>query len=116
MLKKISIVFLVLLMFLSTVTPGYCSETVPITKLGISGGVGGEAAAITLGAKKSIAVIILPRNATNKTLLWTSSDPDIASVSDGVISANRLGECTITCATTDGSNLTQTLDVVVEAS
>lgn len=44
---------------------------------------------------------------------WTSSAPDIASVTDGVITAKAPGKATITCAATDGSNRKATCTVTV---
>lgn len=114
-MKRWSACLLILLLLVTTTTSGFCSEPVLITKLGISGGFNGEPITLTPGTSRSIGLIILPRNASNKTLMWTSSDPEVASVFDGKVSAHQLGKCTITCATTDGSNLSQSLEVVVES-
>jgi len=114
-LKRMSAFLLLLVLLVTVITSGCCAETVPITKLGISSGFKGEPITLKLGASKGIAVMILPRNASNKTLRWTSSNPEIADVSDGTITARQLGKCTITCETTDGSELSETLEVIVEA-
>ena len=88
---------------------------VPVTKVSVSGGIQGEALLMNPGESKLLAVMVLPRNATNKTLLWTSSDEAVATVTDGKVVAVGLGECTITCETTDGSELRQQLEVVVSS-
>lgn len=43
---------------------------------------------------------VLSTNATNKTLTWSSSNPDIVSVdSNGIISAKKIGSAIITVKT-----------------
>lgn len=57
---------------------------------------------------------ILPENATNKTLEYTSGNPDIATVSPtGLITAVANGETYVTVATTDGSNIKRAVSVKV---
>ncbi len=57
-----------------------------------------------------------PEDATQKAVTWTSSDPEIASVdrSTGLVTAGKTGTVTITCVTTDGSNLKATCKVTVK--
>lgn len=110
-MKKILILYLTVLLTFST---AICEEsTILITRLGISGGLG-NTVTLSKGTNKVVATIILPRNATNKTLNWTSSNPAVASVDNGRITANDNGTCIITCETTDGSKLKETLNVIVE--
>lgn len=45
-----------------------------------------------------------PENATYRTLQWSSSNPKVATVSKGVITAKGKGSATITAVTKDGSN------------
>ena len=55
------------------------------------------------GSSTQIKATIKPNNATNQTLIWTSSDPSIATVnSQGVIKAIKSGTVTITAKTKDG--------------
>lgn len=51
---------------------------------------------------RKIIVKVLPENATDKTLKWSSSDESVATVEDGVIKTIKVGTCTITASTTDG--------------
>lgn len=54
----------------------------------------------------SITATVYPANATNQTLAWSSSDESVASVTqDGVVSILKMGICTITATSTDGSNV-----------
>lgn len=46
---------------------------------------------------------VYPRNATNKTLTWRSSNTDVATVIDGVVYAKENGIAIITVESTDGS-------------
>ena len=59
-------------------------------------------------------VIIEPSTATNKTLTWSSSNPNVATVnSNGMISGIAPGTATITATATDGSRKSATLTVTV---
>ncbi len=61
------------------------------------------------GLYTTLTALSLPENATNRTLLWSSSDPDAASVSSsGRVSARAVKEpvyVVITAAAADGSGL-----------
>jgi len=49
---------------------------------------------------------ISPSTAKNQTLIWSSSDLSVATVSsNGYVSGLSIGESTITCSSTDGSNI-----------
>lgn len=57
-----------------------------------------------------------PDNVTDKSIIWTSSNPAVATVnSEGVVTAVRAGQATVTATTADGSNLSATCDVTVKA-
>jgi len=65
----------------------------------------------------ALTATISPINATNHTIVWTSSDETVATVDEsGKVTALVLGETTITATTVDG-NLTasSTIEVVLEA-
>ena len=57
---------------------------------------------------------VLPANTTNKSVVWTSSDPEVATVENGVVSTHRLGTAFITASTTDGSGLSATCEIEVQ--
>ena len=58
---------------------------------------------------------ILPENTANKNVTWKSSDTSIATVSSGgVIKAVSNGTCKITATTTDGTNLSASVDIIVD--
>ncbi len=55
-------------------------------------------------ATKMLVHTITPANATNKKVIWSSSDPSVASVNvDGVVTAVSQGTAVITCTTQDSS-------------
>jgi uncharacterized protein YjdB len=59
-------------------------------------------------------VIIEPTNATNTTLTWSSSNPNVATVnSNGMIRGIAPGTATITATTTDGSRKSATITITV---
>ncbi|MDE7441492.1 MAG: leucine-rich repeat protein [Muribaculaceae bacterium] len=59
------------------------------------------------GQTLQLTVTILPEDATDKTLEWSSSDDEIATVDEtGLVSVLKEGNCVITARTTDGSDLT----------
>ena len=59
---------------------------------------------------------ILPVNASNKTLSWASSNPSVATVTNGIVTAITLGSATITASSADGSNLSATATVTVSST
>lgn len=65
------------------------------------------------GSNRTINATILPSNATNKTLSWSTSNSYVATVSNGVVTAKGDGMCTIIARTTDGTNITASCKVMV---
>lgn len=57
---------------------------------------------ITEGDKETLVATVLPENADNKNVIWSSSNAEIATVEDGVVTAIKEGETTITAKTEDG--------------
>lgn len=58
------------------------------------------------GQSMVLSVDILPTNATNKNVVWESSNPSCVSVADdGTVSAINVGKATITATTMDDSKL-----------
>ena len=55
---------------------------------------------------------VLPDNASNKDVSWTTSNANVVTVDNGVITAKAVGEATITVTTADGSK-TATCNVKV---
>ena len=57
---------------------------------------------------------VLPENTTNKGVVWTSSDNEIASVDEtGLVKMLRVGSVVITATTVDGSNLSASCHITI---
>lgn len=54
-----------------------------------------------VGEEETLTASVLPDNATDKTITWTSSDKSIASVESGKVKAVKKGEATITAKAGD---------------
>ena len=57
---------------------------------------------LRVGETKTLSYIISPDNASNKSVVWNTSDENIVSVDDGTIEAHNVGTATITVTTIDG--------------
>lgn len=68
---------------------------------------------IQKGKTEKLAVTVLPQDADNPKVTWESSAPEIASVSNGQITAKSCGSCTITCTAADDSKETVRCNVTV---
>ena len=69
---------------------------------------------LEVGETSTLIATVLPSNATNKNVTWSSSNASVATVSDGVVAAVSAGSTTITVKTEDG-NKTETCNVTVSA-
>ena len=66
-----------------------------------------------MGENEALQAVVYPDIATNKTIIWSSSNIDVASVSvGGTVVAKEIGSATITAATINGNNIA-TCNVVV---
>ncbi len=61
-----------------------------------------------IGDKIIFNTIINPSNASKMNLIWSSSNNLVATVNNGTVTGLSQGIATITCSTTDGSNLNVT--------
>jgi uncharacterized protein YjdB len=72
---------------------------------------------MTVSQTQQITATVLPSNAANKTLSWSSSNTAIATVSNsGLITSVAVGSVIITVQGTDGSNVYSSVSVVVSAN
>lgn len=68
------------------------------------------------GSSYTIKATVAPSNATNNSVKWVSSSPDVATVDDnGNVTAIKAGSTTITCTAVDGSGVSASCPVTVKA-
>ena len=68
------------------------------------------------GNSSKITATVVPSNATNSSVKWVSSSPDVATVDDsGNVTALKAGSTTITCTAVDGSGVSAVCHVTVKA-
>ena len=91
-----------------------CTVTVAAAKVAVTG-VALDQHELTLNVKETgtLKATLVPENATNKALTWSSSAEAVATVEDGVVTAVAMGTTTITVATEDGG-FTDSCTVTVE--
>jgi uncharacterized protein YjdB len=90
-------------------------ETLPIPKVLVSS-ISLNKTSLSLGTGKSetLTATVLPDNAADKTVSWTSSNTSIATVDDnGKVTAVATGTATITCSANDVSGVKTTCSVTV---
>lgn len=68
------------------------------------------------GNSSKITATVVPSNATNPSVKWVSSSPDVATVDDsGNVTALKVGSTDITCTAVDGSGVSASCPVTVTA-
>lgn len=82
----------------------------PITSIKLSG----SKATLEPGHKKTVTATVGPSNATSKSLVWSSSNSSVATVSKGVITAVGKGTCIITCRSKFYSDISVSYKVTVK--
>ncbi len=82
----------------------YGAQEFNINKVVFVTGIRLNKTSISLGLNETakISASILPSNATNQNVVWSSSDDTIADVENGTVTAKGLGEAVITATTEDG--------------
>ena len=102
--QKVIIIFTILVLVLTFIYSGCenkSTKVIPITSISLS------QQELTLFPEQSdsLYVIIEPENATNKDIVWSSSDDEIVIVTqDGVLSAISVGDAIITVTSKDGNH------------
>ena len=73
-----------------------------------------ESISLVEGDSETLTATVSPSNATNKKVIWTSTDGSIASVDNGRVTALKPGNTTIKAKSDDGGK-TATCQVTVKA-
>lgn len=74
------------------------AATVPVTGVTLNK----TSTSLYVGDTETLTATVEPSDATNKTVTWTSSNPSVATVENGVVTAVGAGTATITVTTVDG--------------
>ena len=83
------------------------SETIAVEQITLSA----TSLSLKLGDSRTLTATVIPSDATDSQVTWSSSDPSVATVSDqGEVTAVRAGNCTIT-ATAGGKSAACTVTV-----
>lgn len=90
-----------------------CSLTIiPVAVTGVT--LDKEELMLKPGETSTLTATVLPENAANKSVTWTSSNTSIATVdANGIVTAKSVGTATVTVTTTDGGK-TATCSVIVD--
>ena len=86
----------------------YTAEEVHPTSVSVSP----STASVEVGEMVTLTETVLPANATDKSVSWSTSNASVATVLNGVVTGVGAGSCTITVTTNDGG-LTATCAVTV---
>lgn len=69
---------------------------------------------LTIGQKLQLTETVLPKEATNKTVTWTSSDESKATVSNaGLVTSKGLGNVVITCKSNSDNSKSATCSITI---
>lgn len=70
--------------------------------------------ALVEGQETTIAATVQPEDATDKTLVWSSSDAEVATVADGTVKGVKAGKAVISIKSNDGKAATEVEITVTE--
>ena len=86
-------------------------EPVPVTGVTLDKGT----MSLTAGGTATLTATVAPADASNKAVIWSSSDETVATVADGTVTALKAGTATITVTTEEGGKTAQCMVTVSEA-
>ncbi len=86
-------------------------EEIKVTKIEVSA----DSETVEAGSAITLTAIVLPDNAKDKTVTWSSSDENVATVdvATGEVTGVKAGTVTITATANDGSGIKGTVEITV---
>ena len=100
--------------YATTVAPVTVTTSVPVVAV-TSVTVSSKTLNLEVGQTRTLTATVTPDNATDKTVTWTSSDKNVATVVDGTVAAVGEGTATITATAANGKKDTCKVTVKVPA-
>ena len=81
----------------------YLQAIIPVERVAVTGiSLKSSTLSLVEGSKEILTATVIPENATNKEVVWKSSNTAAATVSDGIVTAKKTGKAIITATTADG--------------
>lgn len=72
-----------------------------------------EKTEVSLGETLEISCEVLPADAANKEVVWSSSDESIATVKDGIVTTKKAGKVTITCKASKDEKISKSVELTI---
>ena len=89
-----------------------CTVTVSVPTVDVTGvTLNKTELSLTVGESATLTATVTPANATDKSVMWSSSDPSVATVENGRITAVGEGTATVTVTTSNGKTASCTVTV-----
>ena len=110
--NDLSAVLCALLLGVGLLIAGCVGEPLSVPVTGVT--LDTERIELVEGETRQLSATVSPSNATNKKLLWVSSNSSIVTVSEGVVYAIKAGNANVTVKTDDGGKIA-TCAVVVKS-
>ena len=95
----------ILLIFCVFLLPSCAVEPVPVAVTSVT--LNTSSMTLIEGNSQKLIATVSPTNAENKTVIWSTSNSNIAFVEDGLVTAINAGEAVITVKTDDGGKIAE---------
>mgnify|MGYP001026489828 FL=1 len=86
-----------------------CEKEVPVTSLSLDQ----QTATVSVGNTVVLLPVIDPVDATNKEVIWTSSNASVVTVADGIVTGVTPGTATVTATSAENSQFTSSCEITV---
>ena len=91
-----------------------CTVTVTSSTVAVSGiSLDKPALSLVVGDTEVLTAAVMPADATDKTVTWTSSDTAVATVENGIVTAKKAGTAVVIATTSNGKTASCTVTVSV---
>jgi uncharacterized protein YjdB len=91
-MKRISYILITVLSVLIVLSCEHISQSIAVTSILLSE----DNVEVVTGETITLIANVFPSNATEQTVIWSSSNESVATVNNGIVSAIGIGKATIT--------------------